>query len=180
MHTPVATDDLTQTYRCAIARFCTGVTVITTNTPDGPVGMTASAVTSLSLDPLQLIVCIGNTLATKSAITETGRFAVNVLSRDQEHLARRFASRGVNKFAGLELLADHDVPVLANTVAHFVCETAEAIPGGDHTIMIGDVIACAYDPDISPLLYYGSAFGSLCDEATHARLGFEMQIAAMA
>jgi flavin reductase (DIM6/NTAB) family NADH-FMN oxidoreductase RutF len=172
-------DDLTLTYRRAISQFCTGVTVVTTQTEDGPVGMTASAVTSLSLDPLQLIVCIGNNLTTRGAIIESGRFAVNVLSREQEHLARRFASRGVDKFRSVKLAADHQVPIIAGTVAHFVCTVAEALPGGDHTIVIGDVVSCAHASQASPLLYYGSNFGSLCDESTHFQLAFDLQFAAM-
>jgi len=79
------------TYRRAISRFATGVAIITTSTPHGPAGMTASAVTSLSLDPVQLLVCIGTTLPTREAIEGTGRFAVNILGHDGEHMARRHA-----------------------------------------------------------------------------------------
>ena len=81
------TDGLVQMrYRRAISQFATGVAVITTSVPGGLAGMTASAVTSLSLDPVQLLVCVGNTLLTRSAIAERGRFAVNVLGADGEHL----------------------------------------------------------------------------------------------
>ncbi|MFD0507629.1 flavin reductase family protein [Streptomyces chiangmaiensis] len=112
-----------------MSRFTTGVTIITTRTPDGPAGMTASAVASVSLDPLMLLVCVGNTLATRNAISESGVFAVSVLSRSQEQHALRFASRCEDKFAGLGLRTDHDLPVLEGAVAHFACNVKEEFAG---------------------------------------------------
>lgn len=166
-------------FRQAISHFSTGVAVITTLTAEGPAGMTASAVASLSLDPVQLLVCIGNTLATRRAIEESGRFAVNVLGQGQEQLARRFASRRDDKFADVALRADHDVPVLADAIAHFVCSVGAALPGGDHTIVVGDVQTCEFRPGTSPLVYFASTFGSLCDPRGHAREAFHWQLASV-
>jgi flavin reductase (DIM6/NTAB) family NADH-FMN oxidoreductase RutF len=154
MHPTPDADHLRATYRKAISRFVTGVTLITTCTEEGLVGMTANAVTSLSLQPLQLIVCIGNGFATINAISVSGRFAVNILGH--EH---------------------HDVPVLANAMAYFVCDVAQAVPGGDHTIVIGNVVACGFNPGTRPLLYFGSDFGALCDEQAHAGLAFDWHLA---
>src|SRR5205809_4550443 len=81
-----------QLFREAISLFATGVTVITARTPEGPAGMTASAVCSLSVDPVQLLVCISERLPTHSALVESRRFAVNVLGEGQTDLARRFAT----------------------------------------------------------------------------------------
>lgn len=167
---------LAATYRRAISQFTTGVAVITTKTEDGAVGMTASAVSSLSLDPLQLLVCIGNTLATRSAIVESGRFAVNVLGRGHDHLAAQFASRRSDKFAGVRLSTDHDVPVLADAIAHFVCSVGATLPGGDHTIVVGDVLACGYARDADPLVYFGSTFGGLCGPQEHAQHSYDWQL----
>ena len=91
-------------FREAIAHFATGVTVVTTTHDGRPAGMTASAVCSLSLDPVLLVVCIDNRLATHKAIDASKRFAVNVLGERDEELARRFARRADDKFAGVALV----------------------------------------------------------------------------
>jgi flavin reductase (DIM6/NTAB) family NADH-FMN oxidoreductase RutF len=148
-------------FREAIGRFATGVTVITTLTPDGPAGMTASAVASLSLDPVLLLVCISNRLPTHSAIQHANRFAVNVLGEGSERIARDFATPGIDKFAGIPVDADAGVPVLTDAIAHFVCDVHECHPGGDHSIFIGAVRSCAYRAGGGPLLYWGSRFGCL-------------------
>jgi len=164
---PADPADLGPRFRQAISRFSTGVALITTRTAQGPAGMTASAVASLSMDPLQLLVCIGSKLPTCAAILESGHFAVNVLGEGQEHLAKHFATRGVDKFAGVELREDSDVPVLTDAIAHFICAVGGALPGGDHTIVVGDVLRCDHVPGANPLVYFASAFGNLHDQATH-------------
>jgi flavin reductase (DIM6/NTAB) family NADH-FMN oxidoreductase RutF len=140
--------------------------------------MTASAVASVSLDPLMLLVCVGNTLATRDAISASGVFAVSVLSQGQERHAFRFASRCDDKFAGMDLRADYDLPVVEGAVAHFVCDVREEHAGGDHTIFIGEVESCGYSVDSDPLVYFGGKFGSLCDPDSHAQLAFDWQLAA--
>src|SRR5919106_5778779 len=85
-------------FREAISHFATGVTVITTLHEGKPAGMTASAVASLSLDPVLLLVCIDNRLPTHTAIEASRRFVVNVLGHGQEDLALRFARPSPNKF----------------------------------------------------------------------------------
>lgn len=148
-------------FRQAIGRFATGVTVITTHTEDGAAGMTASAVCSLSLAPVQLLVCISTRLPTHTALEQTGSFAVNVLGEGQEGLARRFATPGIDKFAGVPVRGDSHLPVLSQAIAYFACDVAERFPGGDHSIFIGDVRSFDFVDDARPLLYYGSDFGSL-------------------
>jgi 4-nitrophenol 2-monooxygenase / 4-nitrocatechol 4-monooxygenase, reductase component len=170
--------DMCATYRGAMARFTTGVTIVTTRTPNGPAGMTASAVASVSLDPLMLLVCVGNTLATRDAISASGAFAVSVLSRGQENHALRFASRTEDKFAGLGFRTEEHLPVVEGAVAHFACQVSEEIAGGDHTIFIGEVVNCGFEADTSPLVYFGGKFGSLCDPDSHAQLAFEWELAA--
>lgn len=148
-------------YREAISRFATGVTVISTTGPNGPVGMTASAVSSLSLEPLLMLVCINNRLPTHEALLAHGRFAVNVLGEGDEELALRFARPAEDKFAGLDVDFSHGAPVLPNAIAHFICDLHEHLPGGDHSIFIGRVEHCDFVPHRRPLLYFGSAFGGL-------------------
>jgi len=152
-------------FREAISHFATGVTIVTTTFEGRPAGMTASAVCSLSLDPVLMLVCIDNRLATHRAIDASRRFAINVLGEDGEELARRFARRAEDKFEGVALREDSDPPVLAAAIAHFVCDLHERVPGGDHSIFIGEVSSCAAEPGRRPLLYYRSKFGSWRDPA---------------
>jgi flavin reductase (DIM6/NTAB) family NADH-FMN oxidoreductase RutF len=163
-------------YREAIAHFATGVTVITTLREGVPAGMTASAVASLSLDPVLLLVCISNRLPTHEAIEQSRAFVVNVLGEGQEELALRFARPAPDKFAGVAL-RDHPLPVLEAAIAHFVCDVHERFPGGDHSIFTGLVRECAFTPGRRPLLYFRSQFGAIDDpEAAAVRdaLGWDM------
>jgi 3-hydroxy-9,10-secoandrosta-1,3,5(10)-triene-9,17-dione monooxygenase reductase component len=164
-------------YREAIAHFATGVTVVTTRRDGEPVGMTASAVASLSLDPILLLVCISNRLPTHEAIEQSRAFVVNVLGEGQGDLARHFATPAPDKFAAVPLREGPELPVLAKGIAHFVCDVHERFPGGDHSIFIGLVRECDFIPGRRPLLYYRSAFGALHDpqaEATRDALGWDM------
>ncbi|MFE0632221.1 flavin reductase family protein [Streptomyces sp. NPDC058864] len=153
--------DMTAAFRATMGRLATGVSVITTRTASAPVGMTASAVSALSLDPLQLIVCIGNHLFTRTAIAEHGRFAVNVLGEDCEHLARTFAAPVPDRFSGVAVDEEHGVPVLGDAIATVVCDVAQALPGGDHTIFVGDVRHFGHKSQARPLLYFAGGFGVL-------------------
>jgi flavin reductase (DIM6/NTAB) family NADH-FMN oxidoreductase RutF len=164
-------------FREAIAHFATGVTVITTLHDDRPAGMTASAVTSLSLDPVLLLVCINSRLPTHEAIEASRRFVVNVLGEGQEALALQFARPSEDKFAGVRLREDTDLPVLGDAIAYFVCDVHERFPGGDHSIFTGLVLACGGTPGRRPLLYFRSAFGALHDrehEALRDALAWDM------
>ena len=166
-----------EAFREAIAHFATGVTVITTVSGGRPAGMTASAVASLSLDPVLLLVCIDNRLPTHEAIEASRRFVVNVLGEGQEELALRFARPSPDKFAGVALRPGHELPVLAEGIAHFVCDVHERFPGGDHSIYTGLVRECGATPGRRPLVYFRSKFGGLHDPETEAlrdALGWDM------
>ena len=155
-------------FREAIAHFATGVTVITTLTEGKPAGMTASAVSSLSLDPVLLLVCINHKLPTHEAIEDSRCFVVNVLGEGQQELALHFARPSPDKFAGIALNPDHELPVLAEAIAYFVCDVHERFPGGDHTIFTGLVRDCGATPGRRPLLYFRSGFGTLRDQYSEA------------
>jgi flavin reductase (DIM6/NTAB) family NADH-FMN oxidoreductase RutF len=155
-------------FREAISHFVTGVTVITTLSDGRPAGMTASAVASVSLDPILLLACINTALPTHRAVDAAGRFVVNVLGEGQEALAVRFARPAVDKFEGVRLRRGHVLPVLEEAIAHFTCDVTERLPGGDHTIFIGQVRECGAVPGKRPLVYFRSSFGSLHDADAHA------------
>lgn len=149
-------------FRAVMGRFATGVTVVTASGPEGPVGMTANAITSLSLDPLLLLVCFDNGARTLPVVRAAGTFGVNVLAVGQEDLARTFASKRpeAEKFAGVQHTTHDGVPVLAGAHAWIGCRLEDLLAGGDHTIGIGAVTA-AENGDGEPLLWYRGAYEEL-------------------
>jgi 3-hydroxy-9,10-secoandrosta-1,3,5(10)-triene-9,17-dione monooxygenase reductase component len=142
-----------------MGHFATGVTVVTVATPEGPVGLTANAVCSLSLEPLLLLVCFDNEARTLPAVREIGHFGVNVLSAGQEDLARLFASKlpEQEKFAGVPHSVHDGIPVIEGVLAWVGCRLERLIPGGDHTIGIGAVEA-AEAGEGEPLLWFRGGY----------------------
>ena len=157
-------------YRQAISTFPTGVSVITTIDQGRPVGMTASSVTSLSLQPVLLLACISRRLPSHDAIKASGRFAVNVLGEGMEQVAHRFATPAENKFGDIPLVRRHKLPVLEWAIAHFVCTLHDCLPGGDHTIFVGEVRDCGHRAGARPLLYFRSGFGEIASADRDAEL----------
>jgi flavin reductase (DIM6/NTAB) family NADH-FMN oxidoreductase RutF len=155
--------DIQRDYRASIGHFATGVTVVTASGPDGHAGMTTNAVSSLSLDPILLLVCFDNTSRTLPVVRETRRFAVNVLRAGDEELAAVFASKRVpeEKFEAVTHNVDHGVPVLDDALAWFVCDVHELLPGGDHTIAVGRVERFDHDPSGEPLLWFRGGYAHI-------------------
>src|SRR5689334_12217436 len=147
-------------FRDVMGRFATGVTVVTATTPEGPVGMTANAVCSLSLEPLLLLVCFDNEARTLPVVRQTGRFGVNVLAAGQQGLARLFASKAPEaaKFDGVEHTVHDGIPVIEGVLAWVGCTLERLVPGGDHTIGIGAVIAAEFAGEAQPLLWYRGVY----------------------
>jgi flavin reductase (DIM6/NTAB) family NADH-FMN oxidoreductase RutF len=154
-------------YRAVIGHFATGVAVITGQGPNGPGGMTANALCSLSLDPLLLLVCFENTARTLPIIRGSRRFAVNILASDQLETSLLFASKlaEVDKFATVDYELRSGVPVLAGSLAWLVCDLREFVAAGDHEIAIGAVTEMDHSDRREPLLWYGGAYRGLAPEA---------------
>ena len=150
-------------FRDVAGRFATGVAVVTCDGPDGPAGLTTNAITSLSLEPPLLLVCFDNDSRTLPAVREAGCFAVNVLREGQEELARVFASKRVarEKFESVTHVVEHGVPVLDGAIAWLACDLRELLPGGDHTIGIGEVTEMDADPAGRPLLWFAGGYARL-------------------
>jgi flavin reductase (DIM6/NTAB) family NADH-FMN oxidoreductase RutF len=148
-------------FRDVMGRFATGVTVVTATSPEGPVGMTANAVCSLSLDPLLLLVCFDNEARTLPVVREVGRFGVNVLHSGQEDLARLFASKlpESEKFAGVAHTVHDGIPVIEGVLAWVGCRLERLIPGGDHTIGIG-AVETAEAGEGEPLIWFRGSYRS--------------------
>jgi flavin reductase len=150
-----------QAYREAMRRTVASVAVITAAHDRSIHGMTATAVTSVSIDPPTLLVVVSRTTRTHPFIQKSRRFAVNVLASGQEEIARRFAAGTENQFEGIahELHA-LEVPILAGTAATFVCLATEALDVATHTIFIGEVEDARHS-DAPPLLYYDGRYRTL-------------------
>ena len=148
--------------RNAMGLFATGVTIITTKDATGkPFGLTANAFSSLSLDPPMLLICVDKGVDCYDCFEESRVFAVNFLSLAQEELSTRFATKGIEKFAGLTYrLGELGVALLDGALAHFECTVAYAYEGGDHTIYVGEVQRLVTSPG-DPLLFYQGKYRSL-------------------
>jgi flavin reductase (DIM6/NTAB) family NADH-FMN oxidoreductase RutF len=148
-------------FRQALGHFATGVTVVTTEHQGQLYGMTVSSFASLSLRPPLVLICIEKGLNTHEAIAASGRFAVNILEQRQEHLSRRFATHDDNKFLGVAWhTSQFGLPVLEGVLTVIECQLRDAVPGGDHTIFIGEVMDAQVNQG-SPLLYYRRGYREL-------------------
>jgi 3-hydroxy-9,10-secoandrosta-1,3,5(10)-triene-9,17-dione monooxygenase reductase component len=151
-------------FREVFGRFATGVAVITSSGPAGSGGMTANALCSLSLDPLLALVCFENQARTLPIVREAGRFAVNMLTVEQERLAGVFASKlpESDKLDGVPHRFEGGVPVIDGSLAWATCELRELIAGGDHTIAIGEVQDMGLGEG-EPLLWFAGRYHRLAD-----------------
>ncbi|MEW2917002.1 flavin reductase family protein [Ruegeria sp. ANG10] len=152
--------------RNAFGSFMTGVTVVTTRDATGaPVGFTANSFTSVSLDPPLLLVCPGKFLSSYEVFTECGHFAVNILAEGQQEVSNTFAGYKGDRFAKVpHQNGAHDLPLVDGAVAQFCCETHQAIPAGDHTILMGRVLEFSHVAG-DGLGYVGGSYFSLGLEA---------------
>lgn len=147
--------------RRTMGRFATGVAVVTTEHDGVPHGMTVNSLTSVSLDPPLLLVCLDHGARSAEAVTSAGRFAVNILSSRQQPIALRFAQRGEDHFAGLGPEYDgHRVPVVPGALAHLDCDVERVIEAGDHTVVFGAVKdVCSREGDA--LGFHGGRFADV-------------------
>ncbi len=151
--------------RRALGRFATGVTVITTTAPDGgPLGFTANSFNSVSLDPPLILWSLSRSSARLSAYRGADAYAVNILTAEQEHLARQFAAAVENRFAGVDWAPGlGGAPVLAGALAVFECAHEAVYPAGDHELFIGRVERVT-QVEGKPLTYFGGGFGTVMGE----------------
>lgn len=150
-------------YKQALARWATGVTIVTARSGDRVHGMTVSAFTEVSLDPPVVLVCADLGSNTLALVREGGVFAVNVLARDQESLSNRFASKKDEwtRFEGLETdTGATGAPLIRGAVANLDCRVADMHEHGDHVVLFGAVEEVR-TADHDPLLYFRGAYGSL-------------------
>lgn len=157
-----------QAFKHTLAHWVSGVTVVTTQVDGLPIGMTASSLTSVSLDPPQILICVARKLFTHQAIEQSGVFAVNILGTEHLEWGMRFAGmipELSDRFAGIEThTAVTGAPLLPNVLGWLDCQLRHAYDGGDHTIFVGEVVAAGASEDRSPLLYFNRTWRQLAAE----------------
>lgn len=152
-----------RTLRDALGCFATGVTVVTCLNSDGqPVGLTANSFTSVSLDPPLLLVCIAKSAASAQALTVAPHFAVNVLHTGQQPASIRFSTRDEDRFGATPWsTGEAGAPILKDSLGVFECEAHAVHDGGDHHMLIGQVIKASFDASLDPLLFFRGRYRRL-------------------
>lgn len=164
---PDETDFDPRRFRDVLGHFATGVTVITLNVEGDLRGMTANAVSSLSLDPPLLLVCVQKDASIYEHFERAEAFAMNVLSVDQEDISTMFAAHGGpdEELGGVPY---HEgplgSPILEGVLASADCRITERYDGGDHTIVIGEAASISANGSVEPLLFYRGAYRRLAAE----------------
>lgn len=154
-----AVDDAT--FRNVVGHFASGVTVITAAAGGQLYGSTVSAVSSLSMDPPMMLICLNRSSATHGAVLEAGRLAVNILAHGQEPLAMNFAASKGSKYEDVDYsLSPYGVPLLDGALANIECVVEETAAGGTHTVFLARVVSAAARPG-EPLAYFRGKFGRL-------------------
>ena len=152
-------------FRRVMGQFATGVTVVTTRLGDELHGMTANAVTSLSLDPLLVLVCVDRSADTHDILARSGVFALNILSHEQAELSTRSANKDTDTAHRLDEVphrfAATGSPILEGCLAYLDCRVVAQYPGGDHTIFVGQVDDAASVGDGPPLIFYRGRYSPL-------------------
>jgi flavin reductase ActVB len=149
------------TFRDALGHFPSGVCVVTTVDAGGRSwGFTASAFSSLSLDPPLILVCLDHKADSHDAFSQAGTFAVSILAAHQMRIAARFATKGMEKFEGQAILKgpDLNLPLIPEAVVHLECGMHQTIPVGDHTILVGNVVGATVNEG-EPLVYHARRYG---------------------
>lgn len=156
---------LADQFRRAMRRVAATVNVISLNVHGRPLGITATAVSSLSLEPPSLLACINRAAAVHASMADMANFRVNILHRDQEEIARMFADRGQEErrfAAGWERHADAP-PRLIDAQASILCRRIDHHQFGTHSIFIGVIEDVCVREDVSPLLYWNGRYGSISE-----------------
>ncbi len=152
-----------QTFRRVMGSFATGVAVVTTSRGGEQFGMTVNSLTSVSLEPLIVLVCVVKGSRTGAAIRDSGRFAINLLNADQEEISRRFVSKEQRRFRR-ENASENiwGVPLMEGALATLVCDVYLVHEIGDHDVVYGRVLHCE-SFEGKPLLYWRGAYSALRD-----------------
>ncbi|MBT3558555.1 MAG: flavin reductase family protein [Rhodospirillales bacterium] len=146
----------TKELRFAFGNFATGITIVTSLDADGePLGITANSFSSVSLDPPLVLFSVDRGAYSLEAFQISRRFAINILSTDQEDMSNRFAKASVDKWSGVDFETwETGCPILTGSLASFDCRTWQTYDGGDHVIFVGEVEQMSLNTDLEPLLFF--------------------------
>lgn len=148
-------------FKLAMSHFASGVTVVTTEHEGKMYGMTVASFASLSLHPPLVLVCIEKSVKTHDAIAGAQAFGVSILEAGQGDVSGRFASRMDDKFAGIDVArGTMQLPLIAGALTTLECRVHDQLPGGDHSIFVGEVVA-AQTREGEPLVYFRSGYRAL-------------------
>lgn len=155
-----------RTLRQVCGLFVTGVTVITTGVDGRAAGTTVNSFTSVSLEPPLVLFCIHHQSRLRLEMAESRKFGVNLLARRQERLARAFAGKRTANFDHVIYHhSTHGVPILSEALAYLACDIVDEFPGGDHTIVLGEVVELGVPRRRQePLIFFEGSFGALEEE----------------
>jgi len=138
--------DTARAYRDALGCFGTGVTVVTTRTDAGPLAMTANSFTSVSLDPALVLWCLAKASPRHNAFITATHYTFHVMAKNQQPLATHFSQTGT-EFAGIAWQPDATgTPILPGCLARFSCALRDVHDGGDHSIIVGQVMQASFRP----------------------------------
>jgi 3-hydroxy-9,10-secoandrosta-1,3,5(10)-triene-9,17-dione monooxygenase reductase component len=166
----------TTSFRNTVGAFATGVTVLTTAVDGELYGITANSFTSLSLDPMLVLVCLKDSSRALELFTRSQAFSVNVLALGQADLSCRFADRnrptGAAAFDGVAISTGASgCPNILDCAAVLDCRVHQIYPGGDHVIVVGEVLAYGTRPELEPLVFHGGNYRPLGDRTADLLAG---------
>lgn len=145
-------------FKQAMSHFASGVTIVTTEHQGRPYGLTVASFASLSLDPPLVLVCIEKNVKSHHAIAAAKSFGVSILAESQADISGRFASKSDDKFSETAVRrGSTGVPLIEGAICTIECRVKEQLPGGDHSIFVGEVVD-AQTGEGKPLVYYRSGY----------------------
>jgi flavin reductase (DIM6/NTAB) family NADH-FMN oxidoreductase RutF len=147
-----------QAFRDALSQFASGVTIVAVRDGDALAGLTATAFSSVSLEPPLVLVCVARTASANDAVLAADELGISILAGGQGWIAMQFARHGIDKFAGVPLTAGKGVPLVDGALAHLECRRHAQHEAGDHTILVLEVVASSVTPG-APLLHYARKLG---------------------
>jgi flavin reductase (DIM6/NTAB) family NADH-FMN oxidoreductase RutF len=155
----------TDLYRQVMGNWGTGVTVVTTKDQNGqPYGLTVSSFTSVSMDPILVLVCLDDRLSGLQFFKDSMNFGVSILSEAQQEVSRLFAKKDTLRAPDLYFNGETGIPLIRDSLVTLECETTEIYPGGDHSIFLGKVLAAELHGAMQgtkPLLYFRGRYERL-------------------
>ncbi len=149
-------DDVSTAFRSAMRRLASAVAIVTAEGPDGPTGMAATSITSLTMDPPAILVCVNRSASLHSCLAEGASFSVSLLAKNQKDISAAFGGavpRSARFTVGEWSTDSNNLPILEQAQANLSCNAEVLIPYGTHTVVIGRVNAVRLSGDVDPLIY---------------------------